>query len=437
MKILSLLTGESVKFGDTATSIELSAIENGMQVVLTDGQSAEVKLKNSDGFVGRYPASFDDKSNSFTFSTGSLTQLPPGMYDLELWITSRTGESIFPDRGFISLSINANSMGISGSVISSLTLEAFIQEFEKLKNETSQTVADFLANSVHGLKGDTGDAGPKGETGAQGPQGIQGEQGPQGKAMSITKTFSSIAEMTASAGAGLTDGDLVMISSDVEDTDNSKLFSWNGSSFNFLTDFSGATGLQGPQGLQGIQGTQGISGQDGKSAYDIAVANGFTGTEQDWLDSLKPSTKPTRAPSSFSLDRSGNPWVARFDNGATLINTANTVSEGGFGYGSGYNVYSGQPISYGLGWPQTVLMLSIGTLKINVLKASTVDVTPNWGNITIGNPLRPGDDLDYTGCQATTGAPVGGTSSDFVMKMYQIGAITKADAITLGAAEKE
>lgn len=28
-------------------------------------------------------------------------------------------------------------------------------------------------------------------------------------------------------------------------------------------------------------------GQDGKSAYEIAVDNGFDGTEQDWLDSLK------------------------------------------------------------------------------------------------------------------------------------------------------
>lgn len=29
------------------------------------------------------------------------------------------------------------------------------------------------------------------------------------------------------------------------------------------------------------------AGADGKSAYEIAVANGFTGTESDWLASLK------------------------------------------------------------------------------------------------------------------------------------------------------
>ena len=31
-----------------------------------------------------------------------------------------------------------------------------------------------------------------------------------------------------------------------------------------------------------------IRGSEGKSAYQVAVDNGFIGTEQDWLDSLKP-----------------------------------------------------------------------------------------------------------------------------------------------------
>lgn len=42
--------------------------------------------------------------------------------------------------------------------------------------------------------------------------------------------------------------------------------------------------LVGPQGPQGIQG---IQGPEGKSAYEVAVENGFTGTEEEWLESLK------------------------------------------------------------------------------------------------------------------------------------------------------
>lgn len=30
----------------------------------------------------------------------------------------------------------------------------------------------------------------------------------------------------------------------------------------------------------------GVAGADGKSAYEIAVENGYVGTEEEWLDSL-------------------------------------------------------------------------------------------------------------------------------------------------------
>lgn len=49
----------------------------------------------------------------------------------------------------------------------------------------------------------------------------------------------------------------------------------------------GERGEQGPIGPAGPQGLQGERGQDGKSAYEIAVANGYTGDEEQWLASLK------------------------------------------------------------------------------------------------------------------------------------------------------
>ena len=36
-----------------------------------------------------------------------------------------------------------------------------------------------------------------------------------------------------------------------------------------------------------IAGAGGIKGEDGKSAYQIAVENGFVGTEAEWIESLK------------------------------------------------------------------------------------------------------------------------------------------------------
>jgi lysophospholipase L1-like esterase len=76
--------------------------------------------------------------------------------------------------------------------------------------------------------------GPKGDTGDTGPQGIQGEQGPQG-----------------------------------------------------IQGIQGDVGPQGLQGVQGVAGNDGADGIDGLSAYQIAVNEGFVGTEAEWLASLQ------------------------------------------------------------------------------------------------------------------------------------------------------
>lgn len=46
-------------------------------------------------------------------------------------------------------------------------------------------------------------------------------------------------------------------------------------------------GLPGRDGRDGTPGKDGENGRDGKSAYEVAVDNGFVGTEQEWLESLK------------------------------------------------------------------------------------------------------------------------------------------------------
>ena len=48
----------------------------------------------------------------------------------------------------------------------------------------------------------------------------------------------------------------------------------------------GDTGDPGTPGTDGTDGTDGSDGADGASAYEIAVANGFIGTETEWLESL-------------------------------------------------------------------------------------------------------------------------------------------------------
>ena len=51
----------------------------------------------------------------------------------------------------------------------------------------------------------------------------------------------------------------------------------------------GGIGPKGDKGDKGDPGPQGVSGvgTPGKSAYEIAIENGFAGTEAEWLNFLK------------------------------------------------------------------------------------------------------------------------------------------------------
>lgn len=53
------------------------------------------------------------------------------------------------------------------------------------------------------------------------------------------------------------------------------------------TGATGATGPAGTNGKDGVNGADGKPGSNGLSAYELAVKNGFTGNESAWLESLK------------------------------------------------------------------------------------------------------------------------------------------------------
>ncbi|MEC0403250.1 hypothetical protein P8819_02105 [Bacillus velezensis] len=56
------------------------------------------------------------------------------------------------------------------------------------------------------------------------------------------------------------------------------------------TGATGATGVKGATGAAGatgVKGATGAAGKDGKSAYELAVQQGFSGTLDEWLASLK------------------------------------------------------------------------------------------------------------------------------------------------------
>ena len=57
----------------------------------------------------------------------------------------------------------------------------------------------------------------------------------------------------------------------------------------------GIQGVAGKDGKDGVNGVSGSNGKDGLSAYQIAVANGYKGTQTQWLQSLVGATGNTGA----------------------------------------------------------------------------------------------------------------------------------------------
>ncbi len=133
--------------------------------------------------------------------------------------------------------------------------------FMQISNQpfTYVPYAFYAANS--GSSSTPGPQGPLGPTGPQGPIGLTGVTGPQGIQGPIG--------LTGAAGPAGPQG---------------------------IQGIQGATGPQGPQGVAGSNGTggtQGPAGANGLSAYQVAVANGYTGTETQWLASLVGATGAT------------------------------------------------------------------------------------------------------------------------------------------------
>lgn len=54
--------------------------------------------------------------------------------------------------------------------------------------------------------------------------------------------------------------------------------------------------------IENIEKTQGPQGEDGKSAYQTAVENGFVGTEEEWINSLKGPQGEKGEAGKFDMD---------------------------------------------------------------------------------------------------------------------------------------
>ena len=144
-------------------------------------------------------------------------------------------------------------------------------------------------------------------------KGNKGDKGEKGDPFTITKIYSSIAQMEANfSSAVVPTGSFVMIETDnPNNNDNGRLYVKTATGYTFVTDLSGTVGMKGEPGAPGTDGIsathywdgtrltvtsasgtssadlKGDKGDRGYSAYEIARINGYFGVEAEWVESLK------------------------------------------------------------------------------------------------------------------------------------------------------
>lgn len=141
----------------------------------------------------------------------------------------------------------------------------------------------------------------------------KGTPGPTGKSLEIVGTVANYAALQDLAD-DLTAADF---NKAWLNDDDGRMYIWNGAAF---PGDGGGLPWRGGNGLSayeialanGFVGTepewlQSLQGATGMSAYDVAVVNGFVGTEAEWLESLKASSPISKGASANTLYASGLP----------------------------------------------------------------------------------------------------------------------------------
>lgn len=206
----------------------------------------------------------------------------------------------------------------------------------------------------------------------------------------------------------------------------------------------GAQGPKGDKGDPGPVGERGPAGKDGESAYQTWLDLGNTGSEQDFIDSLKSksdednkASEVRHAPTSWTLDRTTTPWTIWFDNGCGLQLLEYATSTTVYGYG-----FSGNPNATDFSaWPlvPNVISAARGSLTIDKFK-SKVGAFDYWASTTkVLNPLQDASKYDWTNAFGNEGTNSGsyGRKPNFARVMYELGIWSDADVLSLGAIRKE
>ena len=359
------------KHQDTQTKLKISLFEDDSRVSLDSNSEYQFKIKNSSGYLKSETLTIED--DRLVLTTDKFKDLTPDTYNFEVW---ENEDSIYPSDSYGYFKITKNVSEVDGKTIPVITIEDFEKRFdEAVKNAKG----DKGERGPQGLQGPVGPQGPKGERGEVGPKGEKGDTGLQGEK-----------------------GD------------------------------KGDTGERGADGKDGTNGVDGKNGQDGKSAYQIWLDLGNSGTEQDFINSLKAQSE-RHAPTGYILDTSTKPWTLLFDNGCRVFNSsfwnngaifrpdpANQRGQGSF------PIYS---------IPDTIMNVLKGLILYSEFKNSNWD-GGFFGGTTVENPINNVDKYNWDGTKIKKDGTSSNNRAIFARTIYELGIWNDEIVEELGAVRK-
>ena len=224
MKRLNLLDqSTSFKVNDTGTIIPFNAYEDNEPFGATQNDTPVFRIKNGMGFLKAVNATTAVGGYIFQLNTKDLVGLVPGTYEIELSITNNKDneESIFPDTGFCSFTINESALTVTGTQIPTMSLDSFKQQLQQYVQIQTNGKLDAIKSDfetyVNSVK--------------QGPQGEQGPAGKDGQAATVVVGSTTTAEVGAQASV-----------------------TNSGTTSNAILNFKIPQGPQGPKGDRGPAG---------------------------------------------------------------------------------------------------------------------------------------------------------------------------------------
>ncbi len=190
-------------------------------------------------------------------------------------------------------------------------------------------------------------------------------------------------------------------------------------------------------GPRGETGPRGLPGRDGKSAYQLAVEHGFSGTEQEWLASLKGDSGGSSkryGPTGWFLDRSVTPWQFRFDNGSSL--TLGNVDQRAYIYSESSPLTIDKLSEYRV--ILSLMRTANGSVPISSWSTANI-VARFWGSAEVTNPVNDSSLFDFSKAQYNpndSSGPSKRNQPTLIRCYYELGVFTEDDILSFGAVRK-